>query len=109
MQPGGKLAIGEAPLVALGREIEEELGCELQVETCRALGSFQAPAANEPGFTVNAQLFAASLHGKAEAQGEIEELVWIDPEGDLPLVLAPLTRNHALPIAREWKLRLQGA
>jgi 8-oxo-dGTP diphosphatase len=36
---------------------------------------------------------------------EIEELVWISP-GDVSLPLAPLTRDHLLPIARQ---RLAGA
>jgi 8-oxo-dGTP diphosphatase len=106
MQPGGKPATGEAPLAALGREIEEELGCTLEPDSCRALGSFDAPAANEPGFTVVAQLFTARLRGLAEARGEIEEIAWIDPEGEPSLRLAPLTRTHAMPIARNWKLGL---
>ena len=100
MQPGGKLAEGETPLEALAREIGEELGCSLDLDACRPLGRFQVPAANEPGHIVDAELFAARLAGEARPCGEIEEAVWVDPAGEVDLVLAPLTRIHALPLAR---------
>jgi 8-oxo-dGTP diphosphatase len=109
MLPGGKPGPDEAPLAALDREIGEELGCGLNLESCRALGRFEAPAANERGYMVEAQLFAATLVGHAEVSGEIEELAWVDPDGDLPMVLAPLARTHALPIARGWKQRLRAS
>ena len=109
MLPGGKPASGESPLAALDREIGEELGCAIDMDSCRDLGRFEAPAANERGFTVEAQLFAATLVGIAEVSGEIEELAWIDPDVEQSMVLAPLARAHALPIAREWKQRLQAS
>jgi 8-oxo-dGTP diphosphatase len=100
MQPGGKLLPGEAPLAALARELFEELGCGLDNEACRSLGHFEAAAANEPGMTVRAELFSVRLLGEPRPSGEIEEAKWIDPGEDVPLVLAPLTREHAIPLAR---------
>ena len=70
MQPGGKLMDGEEPLEALRRELREELGCELI--SGHPLGSFSAPAANEPGATIEAQLFKVTLAGQPCAQAEIE-------------------------------------
>jgi 8-oxo-dGTP diphosphatase len=103
MQPGGKMLEGEPPLIALEREIREELGCGVDRGSARNLGTFSAPAANEPGSTVQAELFAVRLSGTVEAQAEIEEAIWVDPADLQGLVLAPLTENHAMPLAREWK------
>ena len=103
MLPGGKLDNGESALDALAREIEEELGCALDRPTCSPLGIYRAPAANEPGFTVEAELFAVSLIGEPAASGEIEELSWLDPDSEAPYPLAPLARRHALPLARDMK------
>jgi 8-oxo-dGTP diphosphatase len=105
MQPGGKPTRGETPVGALEREIVEELGCELEPASCRALGRFSAPAANEPGWTVEAELFSARLSGEIRLDAEIEEAVWIDPDVEPSFQLAPLTRDHALPLARDLKLR----
>jgi 8-oxo-dGTP pyrophosphatase MutT (NUDIX family) len=104
MLPGGKPDGGEAALDGLAREIAEELGCRLDRANCPSLGTFRAPAANEPGFTVEAELFAASLLGKPAASGEIDEIVWLDPDREAPYPLAPLARRHALPLARQMKL-----
>ncbi len=105
MQPGGKPDEDETQVGALEREIFEELGCGLEPDSCRPLGRFSAPAANEPGWTVEAELYSARLSGEIRPDGEIEEAVWIDPDTDPVLQLAPLTRRHALPLARDLKLR----
>jgi 8-oxo-dGTP diphosphatase len=105
MQPGGKRDEGESEAGALEREIAEELGCGLEDGSCRPLGRFTAPAANEPGWTVEAELFAAKLSGGIRLDAEIEEAVWIDPDHEPAFELAPLTRRHALPLARSLKLQ----
>jgi 8-oxo-dGTP diphosphatase len=99
MQPGGKLGAAESALQALAREVREELGCEVAAD-CRPLGAFRAAAANEAGWTVEAQLFAATLEGTITPNAEIEEAVWHDPYYEESLVLAPLTRDHVLPLVR---------
>jgi 8-oxo-dGTP diphosphatase len=109
MQPGGKAGVGETNLVALERELAEELGCGMERGSCRALGRFSAPAANEPGWTVEAELFAVTLVGKVRPASEIAEAVWIDPDVEPSVPLAPLTSRHALPLARELKLQAAGS
>jgi 8-oxo-dGTP pyrophosphatase MutT (NUDIX family) len=99
MQPGGKIGLGETAAEALAREIEEELGCTLGGAP-RRLGVFSAPAANEPDTDVEAELFAVALAGDIIAAAEIEEAVWHDPIDDAGLPLAPLTRNHVLPLVQ---------
>jgi 8-oxo-dGTP pyrophosphatase MutT (NUDIX family) len=96
MQAGGKVGPGESPAEALVREIREELDCGL-AEPPVPLGCFRAPAANEPGRIVEAELFAAVLEGEIRPAGEIDEMIWHDPD-DIDVILAPLTRNHVLPL-----------
>jgi 8-oxo-dGTP diphosphatase len=103
MLPGGKPAPGELAVDALARELVEELGCALDREGCCSLGRFSAPAANEPGFTVEAELFAISLKGDPRPCGEIDEMLWSDPDGALPKPMARLAHDHALPQARLLK------
>jgi 8-oxo-dGTP diphosphatase len=105
MQPGGKPVCGETDIDALEREIFEELGCEVEPGSCRPLGRFGAPAANEPGWTVEAGLFAVRLAGEIRLGAEIDEAVWIDPDAEPLLHLAPLTHRHVLPLARDLNLR----
>lgn len=102
MLPGGKPGEGESALEALERELAEELDCGFDRAACRPLGIFRAPAANEPGFTVEAQLFAVSLAGNPRPWGEIDAMLWVDPDGQLPPI-ARLAHDHALPQARLLK------
>jgi 8-oxo-dGTP diphosphatase len=99
MKPGGKREAGEDDLAALARELDEEIGCRLIGATL--LGAFEAPAANEPGFTVRAAAYLAQVEGDITARAEIEELAWIDPAAPRDIVLAPLMRVvlAALPVA----------
>ena len=90
MKPGGKREPGEDDLTALARELDEEIGCRLVAATL--LGAFEAPAANEPGFTVRAATYLAEVEGQIEARAEIEELAWIEPAAPGDIVLAPLMR-----------------
>src|SRR5687768_6215250 len=63
MLPGGKLTAEESAFEALERAVREELACGLDRAAGRSLGIFRAPAAHEPGFMVEAELFAVSLEG----------------------------------------------
>jgi 8-oxo-dGTP diphosphatase len=66
MQPGGKRDAGESDVAALSREIVEELGCRVTANSARPLGMFEAPAANEPGFRVQAAVYAVDVEGDIE-------------------------------------------
>ena len=101
MQPGGKIETSEQPIHALARELEEELGLVIDPLRARYLGQFSAPAANEPGFEVQAQMFVLHIDQNVTPAAEIEEVQWIDPNGDGGLVLAPLTRDVILPFYRD--------
>ncbi|MCX5477917.1 NUDIX domain-containing protein [Kaistia geumhonensis] len=98
MQPGGKIEQGESPAAALIRELGEELGLVVAAESLEPLGRFSAPAANEAGFTVVADLFRVPYAGGAKPGAEIAEIALVDPSApDRPL--AELSRRHILPLA----------
>jgi 8-oxo-dGTP diphosphatase len=99
MQPGGKRDAGEDDLTALEREISEELGCRMVPGSACALGQFNSVAANEPGWQVQANVYAVKVDGAIAPQAEIAEALWIDPSAPEAIVLAPLTRDHVLPLA----------
>jgi 8-oxo-dGTP diphosphatase len=98
-QPGGKRDLSDADdLHTLARELAEELGCRMHRDGARWLGCFSAPAANEPGQVVEAEVYEVTADGAFEARAEIEDVCWIDPAapGDAPI--AQLSREHILPL-----------
>jgi 8-oxo-dGTP diphosphatase len=60
---------------------------------------FECAAANEPGFRVLASVYAVDVEGDIRPQAEIEQAIWVDPQSLPDLPLAPLTRDHVLPLA----------
>lgn len=94
--PGGKPERGEEDLETLQREIQEELGCEIDAQTIEFLGSFTDAAADMSNTTVTVRLYRGCLEGKPSPKSEIETLRWIsygEDEGSL----APSLRNQILP------------
>ena len=93
MQPG------ESDIGALTRELVEELGCHVAEGSARPVGVFECAAANEPGHRVRAAVYAVDVEGPVIPRAEIDQVVWVDPRALPDLPLAPLTRDHVLPLA----------
>ncbi|MCW3465132.1 NUDIX hydrolase [Chitinophaga nivalis] len=76
--PGGKREQGENDEQALCREISEELNVELDVETLRFVGTFEAQADSHPdGVCVKMTCYAANYNGTLKACSEIEDFKWL--------------------------------
>lgn len=98
MQPGGKIEAGESALEAIVRELAEELTLVVAPEEFGYLGRFGAPAANEPGWLVDCEVFTLTTDAPVAAAAEIAEVRWFDPADMGDAEIAPLTSEHVFPL-----------
>lgn len=89
MLPGGKWEPGEPPLDCAVREIDEELGVAVAPGALTFLGRFDTATANEPGYTLVSEVFAARVDGGQLPRAEIAEIRWVSREEMAHLATLP--------------------
>ncbi|MCU0327304.1 MAG: NUDIX domain-containing protein [Spirosomaceae bacterium] len=75
--PGGKREIGETDEQALIREIREELSVNIDKNTLKFIGIFEAQAHGQPeGIFVRMTCYSGDYSGDLNASSEIEAIRW---------------------------------
>ena len=97
LMPGGKPEEGESAVVALKREIMEELSCSIDEKSLAFLGVFEDSAAGSSNSRVRIRLYSGKLQGTPKPSSEIEQLVWISPEESSLPELSQIIKNKILP------------
>lgn len=99
MLPGGKIDAGESPIEALMRELNEEVGIVIPPILAHFIKTYEAPAANEPGYFIRSNLFFVLLPElmTVTANAEIAEAIWITPKEIPNYELAPLMTSFVIP------------
>jgi 8-oxo-dGTP pyrophosphatase MutT (NUDIX family) len=76
--PGGKREKGESDLMALSREIQEELQVILDPGSFEYVNTFEAQAHGRPaGTLVRMSCYEATFRGNLQIGSEIEEMSWL--------------------------------
>jgi 8-oxo-dGTP diphosphatase len=76
--PGGKREPGESDIETLVREIREELGVIIVMDSATHAGTFQAQAHGHPdGTLVRMTCYTADYQGELQPSSEIEQIVWL--------------------------------
>ena len=89
--PGGKVEAGEAPQVALAREVREELGCEVEVGRIDDVVFHAYPA-----FDLYMLVYDCRLVGGTPRAVAVAEIDWVPPSRLPEIELLPAD----LPLAR---------
>jgi 8-oxo-dGTP pyrophosphatase MutT (NUDIX family) len=75
---GGKVEANESDIECLVREVKEEIGVEINIDSLIFLGSFQASAHDKIDTIINIKLYTGSLLGVPKPSGEVEEIAFFD-------------------------------
>lgn len=95
IMPGGCVKLGESAEKCLLREIKEELGVKVSLNSLKFLGNFKCVTPDGKNI-IEEDVYLGKIKGKIKPQSEIAEVEWIDSNCDKNK-LSPLLRFHILP------------
>jgi 8-oxo-dGTP diphosphatase len=91
--PGGKLEPDESPDACLKRELVEELGIQVTIQSALPSSNWQYPT-----FAITLHPFVCSMHGDTIRLTEHKAIRWVEPKDLLALdwaaADAPVLRNY---------------
>jgi len=77
--PGGKREDGESDIDALAREVKEELSVDINRDTAKLYGVFEAQAHGKAeGMIVRMTCYEAEFEGELTPSAEVAELAFVD-------------------------------
>ena len=94
--PGGRAEEGEGAVQALCREVKEELGVEIELNTLSFIGEFEDVSPVRDDINIHVDLYRGEIHGEMKPCSEVLKLIWVSSDDDWGK-LAPVTRNKILP------------
>lgn len=98
--PGGKIEEGEIPETALRREIDEELGCKLQLVL-----PFDTVEHDYPDFHLSMDVFVVTLApGNTPETREHSELRWVNKDQLTEVEWLPADHEVALKLGMFWDM-----
>ena len=98
--PGGKVEEGESPEDALRREIDEELGCKLQM-----ILPFDTVERDYPDFCLSMDVFVCTLAPGAKPEArEHAALRWINKDQLTDIDWLPADSEAALKLGMFWDM-----
>lgn len=75
---GGTLKMGEEEIECLKREVWQEVGCAIEIDSLKFLHEFLGPAHGHKNTLLNIRLYAGELKGESRVSSEVFEIGYFD-------------------------------
>ena len=95
--PGGQLETGEVETKTLEREIIEELGSEVDVNSIEFISEYIDVSATSPDRDVLIRLYRGKLLNEPKPSAEIGGLHWIGKNDKKSEKISPILKNKIIP------------